>query len=69
MGFSVKSGAPTSIHEHNPQQFHNWNRTESGAPLLPQVIIHSPLIGNMVPEMLIYDNMTNPNEGHETCIG
>jgi hypothetical protein len=25
---SVKSGEPTSISEHNPQQFHGWNRTE-----------------------------------------
>ena len=26
---SVKSGGPTSISKHNPQQFHSWNRTES----------------------------------------
>jgi hypothetical protein len=26
---SVKSGGPTSIYEHNPQQFHGWNQMES----------------------------------------
>ena len=26
---SVKSGGPTSAFQHNPQQFHNWNRTKS----------------------------------------
>jgi hypothetical protein len=26
---SVKSGGPKSISEHNPQQFHGWNRMES----------------------------------------
>jgi hypothetical protein len=27
---TVKSGGPASISRHNPQQFHGWNRTESG---------------------------------------
>ena len=26
---NVKSGGPTCIRQHNPQQFHSWNRTES----------------------------------------
>ena len=26
---SVKSGGPTSISKHNPQQFHSWHRTEN----------------------------------------
>jgi hypothetical protein len=26
---NVKNGGPTSIFEHNPQQFHGWNWTES----------------------------------------
>ena len=26
---NAKSGGPTSIPPHNPQQFHSWNRTES----------------------------------------
>jgi hypothetical protein len=27
--YNVKSGGATSIFEHNPQQFHGWNWTES----------------------------------------
>jgi hypothetical protein len=50
---SLKSGRPTSIFEHDPQQLHGWNRRESLVWLGMRACMPTSGTKNYVPWCLI----------------